>query len=138
MPLAAYGVTHTGRRKTNEDAMLVDVELGLFVVADGMGGHNAGEVASDIAVRTLRDFFVSQADRTEHTLADGLVLANEEVLTAAGRPEYAGMGTTVVAACVTGTQVLFGSVGDSRLYFSRAGKLKQLTQDDSWVARVLG
>jgi protein phosphatase len=138
MRLAAHGVTHTGRRKTNEDAMLVDVELGLFVVADGMGGHNAGEVASAIAVRTLRDFFVNQADRTEQVLADGLALANDEVLTAAGRPEYAGMGTTVVAACATEHQVLYGSVGDSRIYLARNGQLTQLTQDDSWVARVLG
>jgi protein phosphatase len=138
MPLAAHGLTHTGRRKTNEDAMLVDLELGLFVVADGMGGHNAGEVASAIAVRTLHDFFVSQPDRTEHALADGLVLANDEVLSASGTPEYAGMGTTVVAACVTEHQVLFGSVGDSRIYLARGGTLTQLTQDDSWVARVLG
>jgi len=138
MPLAAYGVTHTGRRKTNEDAMLVDVELGLFVVADGMGGHNAGEVASTIAVSTLRDFFATQAPRTEHALADGLALANDQVLAASGRPEYAGMGTTVVAACVTDDQVLFGNVGDSRIYLWRDGRLTQLTQDDSWVSRVLG
>ena len=137
MRLAAHGVTHTGRRKSNEDAMLVDLELGLFVVADGMGGHNAGEVASGIAVRTLRDFFATHPDRTEHALADGLVLANDEVLTASGRPEYAGMGTTVVAAMVTETQVLVGSVGDSRVYLARGGQLTQLTQDDSWVTRVL-
>ena len=138
MPLAAYGVTHTGRRKTNEDAMLVDVELGLFVVADGMGGHNAGEVASTIAVSALRDFFATEAPRTEHALADGLALANDQVLAASGRPEYAGMGTTVVAACVTDDQVLFGNVGDSRIYLWRDGRLTQLTQDDSWVSRVLG
>jgi serine/threonine protein phosphatase PrpC len=137
MRVAAHGVTHTGRRKSNEDSMLVDLELGLFVVADGMGGHNAGEVASGIAVRTLREFFVTHSDRTEHTLADGLVLANDEVLTASGRPEYAGMGTTVVAALVTETQVLVGSVGDSRVYLARGPQLTQLTQDDSWVARVL-
>ena len=117
--------------------MLVDLELGLFVVADGMGGHNAGEVASSIVVRALHEFFLTQADRTEHTLADGLAIANEEVFTAAGRPEYAGMGTTVVAACVTGNEVLFGSVGDSRIYLARDGALSQLTEDDSWVARVL-
>jgi len=138
MPLAAYGVTHTGRRKTNEDAMLVDVELGLFVVADGMGGHNAGEVASTIAVSVLRDFFATAAARTEHALADGLALANDQVLAASDRPEYAGMGTTVVAACVTDDQVLFGNVGDSRIYLWRDGRLTQLSQDDSWVSRVLG
>ena len=137
MSLAAHGVTHTGRRKTNEDAMLVDLELGLFVVADGMGGHNAGEVASAIVISTLRDFFVTQGDRTEHALADSLVLANDQVLAASGRPEYAGMGTTVVAACVTDDRVLFGSVGDSRIYLWRERRLTQLTEDDSWVSRVL-
>jgi protein phosphatase len=138
MPLAAHGVTHTGRRKTNEDAMLVDVGLGLFVVADGMGGHNAGEVASTIAVTALRDFFASQGARTEHVLADGLSLANDQVLAASERPEYAGMGTTVVAACVTDDRVFFGSVGDSRIYLFSEQRLTQLTQDDSWVSRVLG
>ena len=57
MPLAAYGVTHQGRRSTNEDAWLVDLELGLLVVADGMGGHNAGEVASALAVKVIREAF---------------------------------------------------------------------------------
>jgi serine/threonine protein phosphatase PrpC len=137
MPLAAHGVTHPGRRKTNEDALLVDVELGLFVVADGMGGHNAGEVASAIAVSTLRDFFCAQGERTQHALADGLCHANDEVLAASDRPEYAGMGTTVVAACVTDDQVMFGSVGDSRIYLWRNRRLTQLTQDDSWVSHVL-
>ena len=137
--LAAHGVTHTGRRKSNEDAMLVDVELGLFVVADGMGGHNAGEVASSIVVAALREFFLSQPDRTEQTLADSLCLANDRVIgAAADTPEYAGMGTTVVAACVTGNTMLFGSVGDSRIYLWRDRRLTQLTQDDSWVSRVLG
>ena len=59
MPLAAYGVTHQGRRSTNEDAWLVDLELGLLVVADGMGGHNAGEVASALAVKVIREVFES-------------------------------------------------------------------------------
>jgi PPM family protein phosphatase len=139
MALAAYGVTHTGRRKTNEDTFLVDLRLGLFVVADGMGGHNAGEVASAIAVRTVHDFIAGATPRTERVLSEGLCLANDQVLNAAvEQPNYAGMGTTVVAACVIGDQVLFGSVGDSRIYLYRDGRLTQLTRDDSWVSRVLG
>lgn len=138
MGIAAHGVSHLGRRQTNEDSMLVDVSLGLFVVADGMGGHNAGEVASAIAVRALHDYVRQAGETSEAVLADGLALANEEVLHAAStRPEYDGMGTTVVAAVVSGDRILFGSVGDSRIYRWHDGKLTQLTRDDSWVARLV-
>lgn len=138
MPLAAHGVSHTGRRQTNEDSMLVEASLGLFVVADGMGGHNAGEVASALAVRTIHDFLRLAPTPTESTLTDALALANEEVFsTAAASPEYEGMGTTVVAVVAGDERILFGSVGDSRLYVWHQGTLTQLTRDDSWVSHVL-
>ena len=138
MAIAAHGVTHLGRRQTNEDSMLIDLPLGLFVVADGMGGHKAGEVASAIAVRALHDFVRQTGASSEATLAEGLSLANEEVFQAAcTRVEYDGMGTTVVAAVVADEQLLFGSVGDSRIYLWHGGTLTQLTRDDSWVSRVL-
>lgn len=138
MPLAAHGVTHSGRRRTNEDSMLVDESLGLFVVADGMGGHNAGEVASAVAVRTLHDFIGQAEGASEETLMRGFVVANDEVLAmAATEPDYVGMGTTVVAAVIRGAQLIFGNVGDSRIYCWHAGVLTQLTHDDSWVSRVL-
>ena len=118
--------------------MLVDPALGLFIVADGMGGHNAGEVASAIAVRTIHDFVAARVGATERALVESLCLANDEVLTAAAdEPKYEGMGTTVVAAHVIGPRVLFGSVGDSRIYLSRGEGLTQLTTDDSWLERVL-
>jgi protein phosphatase len=137
MPLAAHGVTHTGRRRTNEDAMLVDGAAGLFVVADGMGGHNAGEVASAVAVRTIQEALAG-TDPDETGVADALCAANDRVLeVAAGDPEYAGMGTTAVAVHVRDGGVVFGSVGDSRIYLWHGGTLAQLTRDDSWVSRVL-
>ena len=138
MQLASHGVSHKGRRKSNEDAMVIDAPKGLFVVADGMGGHNAGEVASALAVKTLHDF-ISQANETnEATLSEALCLANDHVLSAAaGNSTYEGMGTTVVAAFVNDGSVVFGSVGDSRIYLLRGGSLQQLTNDDSWVSRVL-
>ena len=118
--------------------MLVDAELGLFVVADGMGGHNAGEVASAIAVRALRDALGAAAEPSEHGLTEAIRVANDEVLgAAAAEPDYAGMGTTVVAVHASGDRVSFGSVGDSRLYLLRRGVLRQLTTDDSWLSRVL-
>jgi len=138
MPLAAHGVSHKGRRKSNEDSMVIDPAIGLFVVADGMGGHNAGEVASALAVKTLHEFIGRANDTSESTIAEALVLANDQVLNAAAQnATYEGMGTTVVAACVTDGSLVFGSVGDSRIYLMRNGSLEQLTDDDSWVSRVL-
>lgn len=136
--LAAHGVTHPARRQTNEDAMLVDPALGLFIVADGMGGHNAGEVASAIAVRTIHGAIASGVEASERSLAEAVRLANRKVLSAAAaQPDYDGMGTTVVVAHVNEDRLVFGSVGDSRLYVWRDGLLNQLTRDDSWLSRVV-
>ncbi|HVG54454.1 MAG TPA: Stp1/IreP family PP2C-type Ser/Thr phosphatase [Vicinamibacterales bacterium] len=138
MSLAAHGVSHKGRRKTNEDSMVIDQEIGLFVVADGMGGHNAGEVASALAAKSLHEFLVRAEEANESTLAEAVCLANDQVLDAANtNSTYEGMGTTVVAACVKGGSVVFANVGDSRIYRMSGGALKQLTHDDSWVSRVL-
>ena len=111
MQLAAHGVSHKGRRKSNEDAMVIDPDRRLFVVADGMGGHNAGEVASALAVKALQEFIAQANDASESALAEALCLANDQVLNAAAHNStYEGMGTTVVAACVNDGSVVFGSV----------------------------
>jgi protein phosphatase len=137
MPLAAHGVTHPGRRPTNEDAMLVDSARGLFIVADGMGGHNAGEVASDLAVKTIAKFLAIGADSQAH-LDQAIKAANDEILmTAAEQTDYAGMGTTVVTALVTGEHAFFANVGDSRAYVWRSGGLTRLTRDDSWLSAAM-
>ena len=139
MPLAAYGVTHQGRRSTNEDSWLVDLDLGLLVVADGMGGHNAGEVASALAVTVIREICQSGGHPlTQDVLARAVQLANDRILAAAAeQPSYSGMGTTVVAVLVLGGSAFYGSVGDSRVYLWRSGRLTQLTRDDSWLAETL-
>jgi protein phosphatase len=138
MLLAAHGVSLKGRRKSNEDAMVLDPDRGLFVVADGMGGHNAGEVASALAAKTLHEFISDAGERNEATLAEALCLANDQVLNAAaGNSTYEGMGTTAVAALVNDSSIVFGNVGDSRIYLMRDGSLQQLTNDDSWVSKVL-
>jgi serine/threonine protein phosphatase PrpC len=102
MPLAASGVTHQGRRSTNEDAWLVDLDLGLLVVADGMGGHNAGEVASALAVKVIREVFQSDGSPPSQALLIRAVqVANQRILAeAAEQPAHSGMGTTVVAVLV--------------------------------------
>jgi len=152
--LRAYGVTDKGRvRSTNEDHFVVDERLHLLVVADGMGGHNAGEVASHVAVDAIVEFvtrasgfpvgewpfgFDSSLSEAGNVLRTAVHLANTRVLeTAETTEEYAGMGTTVVAALVRDGSVSVANVGDSRLYIGRGGKLRQMTRDDSWVATML-
>ena len=160
--LRAYGVTDKGRvRATNEDFFAIDESLGLAVVADGMGGHNAGEVAARLAVDTIVEFVTDllvrrggldrrMADETwpfgidpslsagGNALRTAIHLANVQILEMAATSDgYAGMGTTVVAALVTGDRLSIAHVGDSRAYmFTKAGA-RQLTGDDSWVATVL-
>jgi protein phosphatase len=140
MSLAAAGATHQGRRSSNEDAWLVDLDLGLLVLADGMGGHNAGEVASSLAVQTVQSFLrAAQTTPNEVLLGDALARANGRILDEATRqPDRAGMGTTAVAVLVTGPTAVYTSVGDSRIYLWQDGRLTQLTRDDSWVAATLG
>jgi protein phosphatase len=137
--LRAGAATDVGRaRNINQDSFVLLPDRGLFIVADGMGGHNAGEVASALAAKSLHDFLTRADAANEATLAEALCLANDQVLTAAAADStYEGMGTTVVAACISDGTVVFGSVGDSRIYRMTGGALEQLTDDDSWVSRVL-
>jgi protein phosphatase len=138
MPLAAHGATHPGRRPTNEDSLLVDAKRGLFIVADGMGGHNAGEVASDLAVKTIGKFLADDHLLTPARLDQAIKAANDQILAvAAGQSDYAGMGTTVVAALLTDDYAIFANVGDSRAYVWGARGLKRLTRDDSWVSAAM-
>lgn len=147
----ASGKTDVGlRRKLNEDQLLIDDDTHLLAVCDGMGGHNAGEVASRIAIEALGAFIERSHKEKEITWPYGLdpglsfdgnrvrtaiQLANKKVFKAAdNREEYTGMGTTVVAALVTNEAVTVGSAGDSRCYLFRNDELRQITRDDSWVA----
>jgi protein phosphatase len=147
-------VSDTGRvRKTNEDQFVSDPDLRLFAVADGMGGHNAGEVASRLAVETLTAFIHRSADDTDFSwpygldktlsfdgnrLRTGINLANRRVFRAAeSSDDYGGMGTTIVGLLVNGSKIAVGHVGDSRLYLLSADHLEQLTYDDSWAATIL-
>jgi protein phosphatase len=153
--IEAYGRTDVGRRrKVNEDSFLVSPETSLYAVCDGMGGHNAGEVASRMAIETISAFITRSAVEKEITwpwgldanlsfdanrLKTAIRLANARVFQAAdNREELTGMGTTVVTALVSGETMTVGSAGDSRCYLVRGGELKQLTRDDSWVSAALG
>jgi serine/threonine protein phosphatase PrpC len=148
----AFGKTDVGRRrKLNEDNLLIDRDIQLYAVCDGMGGHNAGEVASKMAIETLHAFIAkSQGEEKDITWPYGLEpslsfeanrlktaikLANKRIFKAAdNREDYTGMGTTLVAALVNDSTLTVGNAGDSRVYMVRDGKLSQLTRDDSWVS----
>lgn len=150
MKLSGVGLSHVGRkRKTNEDSFYLNPERGLFIVADGMGGHVAGEVASKLAVDTIQEFLrLSDADSEitwpfefDETLSTGenriraaIQLANREIVRHMQRKqEHRGMGTTVVTAVVLDDSCFIGHVGDSRAYLIRDGKIQQLTRDHTFV-----
>jgi serine/threonine protein phosphatase PrpC len=135
-------------RQNNEDNYYIDETLGLFVVADGMGGHTAGELASKMAVDIIRDYFRGigkggpvqigpyrkDCSDTTNRLASSIRLANMAIYEASiNRPELRGMGTTVAAAQIDGEHLSIAHVGDSRIYLIRAGNIEQLTDDHSVV-----
>ncbi len=152
MEIVAYGLTDVGQdRDHNEDFVFVDPALGLYIVCDGMGGHAAGEVASQMCAETIRDRVAEQramidaAARGEAPL-DGptnlIRLAIEEAcarIFAEGqkRRESRGMGTTCTALLICGGKGVVGHVGDSRLYLLREQQVTQLTNDHTMVAEAL-
>lgn len=150
--VSSVAVTHTGlRREGNEDAFRERPDLGLYVVADGMGGHEAGEVASRLTVQVIESFIddtknadVNQTwpfpfDTNRSLAANRLIaafrLANKRVASAiADNPTLKGMATTAVAILLRPAGMAqVAHVGDSRVYLRREGELRQLTADHSWV-----
>lgn len=121
-------------REQNEDSLVVQPPL--FVVADGMGGHAAGEVASEIAVKTISECAPGTADAEELGMA--VEQANRDIINAALSGEgREGMGTTCTAAMLEGNQLVIAQVGDSRAYLLHGGKLTQLTRDHSLMANMI-
>src|SRR5450830_1176831 len=140
------------RRDHNEDTIASDIELGLVVLADGMGGYKAGEVASEIATLTI----VAELKESMQTLEPGLVdavsemqaesqlvidavaKANESIFSVSeSQPQCAGMGTTLVVGLFTNNKLIAGHIGDSRMYRFRQGELVQITQDHSLLQEQL-
>ena len=154
MKISYQALTDVGRkRKGNEDSHFVNPEQNLFVVADGMGGHAAGEVASRIAVESINEFICLTGGDEEITWPFGLDenisydgnrlktairFANKRVIEATReKTEYEGMATTVAAVLVDDAAANLGHVGDSRVYLFRGGGVRQLTSDHSWVNEQL-
>lgn len=157
--LRAYGVTDKGRvRQVNEDFFVFDESLRLCVIADGMGGHNAGEVAARLAVDAVVDEvrhaaltrsspeqtgawpfgYEARLSKSGNLLRTAIHVANVQVLEMSGADDqFSGMGTTIVAALLTGDTLSVAHVGDSRLYLYSEDELRQVTRDDSWMAATL-
>ncbi len=142
MILQASAATDVGmRRRVNEDRYALVPDLGLYLVADGMGGHKAGQLASQLAAESavraaqaLEGAPVSLAERLRQVVA----CANRDIFTMAqAQPEYSGMGTTMVAILAGEGRVALAHVGDSRAYLVRDGRIRPLTDDHSLVGELL-
>lgn len=150
--LRAYGMTDKGRvRPTNEDCFGLELGLQLCIIADGMGGHNAGEVAASMAVEsvisTVRTATIEAAwpfgfdpavSSNGNLLGSAIHAANKQIFELASTsPDYSGMGTTVVAVLERDGLLSVAHAGDSRMYLFGPQGLAHVTNDDSWVAAVL-
>jgi protein phosphatase len=137
--LKFFAATDIGRQRDhNEDNYLVDPQLHLFVVADGMGGHAAGEVASEMAVQIVARHLLSLTSVLEQNAAEKLAQAMRDANRAIydrmlAEVDKQGMGTTASVLVVSDNQFLIGQIGDSRIYLLRDGALTQLTKDHSYV-----
>ena len=153
MRITSCGMTDVGlKRGHNEDNYLINEELNLFVVADGMGGHAGGEYASAIAVNTVEEIVTSvdaegvdvrnapsdPLEITRHKLVHAIRLAGRRIYEKAKeQPEYHGMGTTAAVLLVADKHAFVAHVGDSRIYLLRDGRIEQLTEDHSLIAEKL-
>jgi PPM family protein phosphatase len=136
--IEAFGATDPGCIRTNnEDYFLTAPELGLYLVADGMGGAQAGEHASRLAAETVREFVASAGMPHPDVLVDAFEEANRRVMQKAAQdPTMEGMGTTIVAALDAGDRLFVASVGDSRAYLFGKNHLTAVTEDQTWVNEV--
>jgi serine/threonine protein phosphatase PrpC len=135
--LEAFGLSDPGCvRQNNEDCYLIS-PAGAYIVADGMGGAQAGEHASKLAVETVASYLQNAPVPDAETLFQAFREANQRVMKeAASNPELEGMGTTLVAALESGPELLIASVGDSRVYVYDGRELKGITEDQTWVNEV--
>jgi serine/threonine protein phosphatase PrpC len=134
----AFGLSDPGCvRANNEDCYRIAPDLGLYVLADGMGGAKAGEKASELAVETVIGAFREAGQRDSQVLLMAVEAANNKVRESAKMdPALEGMGTTLVAALDMGEELLIASVGDSRAYLLDGDSFRGITEDQSWVNEV--
>lgn len=140
MKIVAYAKTDVGRkRKINQDSVLVNSKHHIYAVADGMGGHKGGEVASAMAIEALQEMLAMPRTATEsmeEKIELAYRLANERIYTKSHDPQFVdleGMGTTLVSLIATEKRIYISNVGDSRAYMYSDGKLWQMTEDHSLI-----
>ena len=136
MRFIAHGKTDKGLvRKENEDAFCIEKDLGLLAIADGMGGHASGEVASRMAIEILRESLRKEGEVLPDRLNSGVKLANRTIYEAAqSQSQLNGMGTTLTALQLNGNRLSIAHVGDSRAYLIRGGVIEQITDDHTIVS----
>ena len=148
LKIVIHGITDVGQsREHNEDAISWDTRLGLALLADGMGGHNAGEVASILAVDSVKtsladvvtpEIVASGVVNYQDAVVDAISFANREINEQSlENPEYAGMGTTLVLVLFLNQSLIYAHVGDSRIYRYRNDSLSKLTSDHSLVQEMI-
>jgi protein phosphatase len=140
MGIISSGKTDIGmKRKSNQDSFFMSDELKLYIVADGMGGHNGGDIASQMATKVYPEFFKSNIDLDPNILVSESIKHTNISIKNHGEknPELVGMGTTVVSILFKGPNLYLGNVGDSRAYLINAKKIFQLTRDHSLVQEKL-
>ena len=143
MQINAWCKTDKGlRRESNQDSFLIDRDLGLFIVADGMGGHSGGEVASSMAVQTAEEMvrtFKGSGLSPRDTLVKSYEESGHRIYDRAAREstKLAGMGTTMVMSLLAGSSLFVANVGDSRAYLFRRPHLWQITEDHSLMNEQL-
>lgn len=133
-------------REINQDCLFAGSieDFPLYIVADGMGGHNAGEIASSMAVDIIKTVFTDNRDNliSEEniimTIEDAIIKANEKIFLQSKKvPEYTGMGTTITLCYIFGNKIYIGHVGDSRAYFITEDNIRQITDDHSLVNELI-
>lgn len=150
MKIISFGKTDTGLVRTkNEDSFCSEEDIGLFIVADGIGGHAAGEIASAMAVEVIKDYMRKSLTGKEQFIKDvntrflevtnrissGIELANQKIYkTSQDSPKFSSMGTTIAVALLTGCRLSIAHVGDSRIYLVRDNSLLRLTDDHSVIS----
>jgi serine/threonine protein phosphatase PrpC len=136
LKLIAHGKTDKGLvRAENEDEFCIEKDLGFLAVADGMGGHASGEVASKMAIDIVRNCFKNEKEPLSSRMTSGIRLANKAIYDASkSQSQWNGMGTTIAAVLLTGNRLSIAHVGDSRVYLVRGGNLEQITDDHTIVS----
>jgi serine/threonine protein phosphatase PrpC len=140
MGILCSGDSDIGRkRKTNQDSICMDHKHHFFAVADGMGGHNGGDIASQLSVKIMPEYFVQNASMEPQALMKNMIQEiNRSILQKADeQPELHGMGTTVSAIYIHGQTLVIGNVGDSRVYLVNNHHIYQMTRDHSFVQEKL-